>query len=154
MIRIGSWSCVGVVLCVAAASPAYAQLTAKPKVQPPRSIIVSTKQSELYGVVQDERGQPIDGAVVSAVGSTSVFAVSDHDGRFAFRSLPPGPYLVRAHLPQYLPVRGHVVQVNADGRTRTTIALMHRSDATDPPSILAAVEQWVQRGDMKGQQAV
>ena len=46
----------------------------------------------------------LSGAVVSALGSTSAFAVSNEDGHFTFRNLPAGPYLVRAHLQNYLPV--------------------------------------------------
>jgi TonB dependent receptor-like, beta-barrel/Carboxypeptidase regulatory-like domain len=88
--------------------------------------------------VQDDHGLPVAGAVVSAVGSTSVFAVSGEDGRFTFRSLPAGPYLVRAHLQNYLPARGQLVQVTPDAKSATTIALTRRSDATTTPSVVAA----------------
>ena len=49
---------------------------------------------ELNGVVKDELGKPLSGAVVSALGSTSAFAISNEDGHFTFRNLPPGPYLM------------------------------------------------------------
>jgi hypothetical protein len=137
MIRIGSWFYVGVIVC-AAASTAHAQLALKPQVRPISQIAPVVRHGELHGIVQDERAQPVAGAVVSAVGSTSAFAVSDREGRFTFRSLPPGPYLVRAHLQEYLPARGHVVQVNPDAKNATTIALTKRSEAADQPAVLAA----------------
>ena len=111
MIRIGPSCGVAVMVCVATAAPAHAQLALRSRVQPVSQITPAVRHGELHGIVQDERGQPVGGAVVSAVGSTSAFAVSDGDGRFTFRSLPPGPYLVRAHLQEYLPARGLVFQV-------------------------------------------
>ena len=137
MIRIGSWCSVGVMVCLAA-SPAHAQLALGPQVQPISQITPAVRHGELHGIVQDERGQPVADAVVSAVGSSSAFAVSGRDGRFTFRSLPPGPYLVRAHLQEYLPARARVIQVNPDAKKATTIALTRRSEAADPPPVLAA----------------
>jgi hypothetical protein len=137
MIRNRSWCSVGVLLCAAVASTAHAQL-APLRPQLSSSQAVGARHGELRGIVQDELGQPIAGAVVSAVGSTSVFAVSGADGRFTFRNLPAGPYLVRAHLQQYLPARGRLVHVTPDVKSATTIALTRRSDANSPPSVLAA----------------
>jgi hypothetical protein len=139
MIRNRSWCCVGaLVWCAAAASPADAQLVPRPQVSSSRAVASAVRHGELRGIVQDEQGQPVAGAVVSAVGSTSVFAVSGPDGRFTFRNLPAGPYLVRAHLQQYLPARGRLVQVTPDSKNATTIALTRRSDASSTPSVLSA----------------
>jgi hypothetical protein len=138
MVRIRLWCGVAFAVCFVAAPPAFAQLAQKPLLQQSSRGASSARQGEVYGVVQDEQGQPVSGAVVSAVGSTSVFAISDGDGRFALRSLPAGPYLVRAHLQEYLPARGHIVQVTPDARSNTTLALTRRSDAGDPPSVRAA----------------
>jgi outer membrane receptor protein involved in Fe transport len=93
---------------------------------------------ELQGVVTDDRGEPLSGAVVSALGNTTAFAVTDGAGRFAFRALPSGPYLVRAHLQGYVPPRAQVVQVAGAGRSTSAIALVRRSDTKNPPKILAA----------------
>jgi hypothetical protein len=138
MIRYRSWCYVGVLLCAAIASPAQAQLTPRPQLSSSQAVGPALRHGELRGLVQDEQGQPIAGAVVSAVGSTSVFAVSGADGSFTFRNLPAGPYLVRAHLQQYLPARGRVVQVAPDAKNATTIALTRRADATSAPTVLAA----------------
>ena len=144
MIRYRSWCCVGVLLCAATAlsaataSSAHAQLAPRTQLSSSQAVGSALRHGELRGIVQDEQGQPIAGAVVSAVGSTSVFAVSGADGRFAFRSLPAGPYLVRAHLQQYLPARGRLVQVAPDAKNATTIALTRRADAKSTPTVVAA----------------
>lgn len=139
MIRYRSWCCVGVLLCAGIASSAHAQLAPRPQVSSSQAVGSAVRHGELRGVVQDEQGQPIAGAVVSAVGSTSVFAVSGADGQFTFRSLPAGPYLVRAHLEQYLPARGRLVQVTPDAKNATTIALTRRADAKVPTVVAASV---------------
>jgi hypothetical protein len=126
-----------------AATPARAQVVALPQLALAPQLKASTvsapiKPSELNGVVKDELGKPLSGAVVSALGSTSAFAVSNNDGHFTVRNLPPGPYLVRAHLQNYLPSRGRVVQVAPDGRTTSTLELTRRPSDTVDPSVIAA----------------
>src|SRR6186713_1132299 len=144
MMRIRSWSCIGVIVwAVGAATPAHSQVVALPQlVLTPQFNASSTaapiKPSELNGVVKDELGKPLPGAVVSALGSTSAFAISDEDGHFTFRNLPAGPYLVRAHLQNYLPTRGRVVQVSPDGRSISTIELIRRAGDSTEPTVLAA----------------
>jgi hypothetical protein len=139
MIRKRSWCWAAAFVCAATASSAHAQLAPRPQVSSSQAVGSSLRHGELRGIVQDEQGQPIAGAVVSAVGSTSAFAVSGQDGRFTFRNLPAGPYLVRAHLQQFLPARGRLVQVIPDAQNATTIALTRRSDATTPAVVAASV---------------
>ena len=136
MIRICTrWWLPLVMVCVAVPAPALAQIALRPNLQAsPHSGTVS--QGELRGVVQDDRGASLAGAVVSALGSTTAFAVSDREGRFVFRSLPYGPYLLRAHLQGYLPARARIVQVN-NARTNWTLALAP-VEADGAPAILAA----------------
>ena len=138
MIRIGSRSWyLGVMVCAVATSPAYAQLAPRPELRLVSQTSFSA-QVELHGVVNDERGKPLSGAVVSALGVTTAFAVSDDEGRFVFRSLPPGPYLVRAHLRGYLLARGRFLHVTADSRNLPSITLSKQPDADEPPAVLAA----------------
>jgi hypothetical protein len=136
MIRICTrWWLPLVMVCVVTPRPAQAQLALPPILQAsPQAGVMS--QGELRGVVQDERGTSLPGAVISALGSTTAFAVSDREGRFVFRNLPYGPYLLRAHLQGYVPARARVVQVNGT-RNTFTLALAH-ADADGPPPILAA----------------
>jgi hypothetical protein len=136
MIRILRWCGAGIVVC-AVASPAFAQRAYLPK-GAPVSQVAAARLGELHGLVEDEKGQPLSGAIVSALGSTSAFAISDSNGRFTLRELPPGPYLVRAHLQEYVPSRGRIVQVNADARNTSTIALTRRADASTPPPVVSA----------------
>lgn len=124
-------------VCVASASSAFAQLALRPDLPHLQPIALTTTHGELHGVVRDGHGQPLRGAVVSALGATTAFAISDREGRYAFRDLPPGPYLIRAHLQGYLPQRGHIVQVNANAQASWAIALT-RTDPSKEPSVLEA----------------
>ena len=102
----------------------------------------SVTPGAIQGLVQDELGAPVSGAVVSALGASSAFAVSDRAGRFEIRSLPPGPYLVRAHLAGFVAPRGQVVRVQPSARASSSIAL-RRVTATaapaTPPVVPAAI---------------
>jgi len=51
----------------------------------------------IEGLVLDDRGQPLAGAVVSAMGETMTAVETDGDGRFRFGDLEPSEYVVRAH---------------------------------------------------------
>lgn len=125
-------------LCVAAAAaPASAQFDQR------RPAIVlahaaTTPQADIYGIVLDDEGRPLAGAVISAFGATTVFAVSDPAGRYAFRNVPYGPYLVRAHLQGYAPPRARVVQVNRASLTVSAIALSRHPGDTETVPVLAA----------------
>src|SRR6186997_227251 len=55
----------------------------------------------IEGVVSDERGGPLAGAMVSALGAKNGMAVTDSRGRFLIDSLPSGVYIVRVHLPGF-----------------------------------------------------
>lgn len=130
-----------VVFCVvAAATPVVAQ-------QRPQSEAVSQRtttrlsaptRAALRGTVTDDRGVPLAGVVVSALGSTSAFAVSDRQGRFTFRDITYGPYLVRAHLQDHLAARAALVQVNRASETMSTVVLTRRAAADEPAPVLAA----------------
>jgi hypothetical protein len=123
---------------VAVAAPAYAQLAHRPQApklqQSPNGSVIS---GELHGSIEDDKGQPLAGAVISALGSSIVVAISDREGRFAFRNLPAGPYLVRAHLQGFVPPRARVIQVTAGGRHLSTFSL-NRVGESETPAVLAA----------------
>ena len=138
MIRfVARWWMVGVMVC-AASVPAFAQRAVRPQIQPV-TMLAATAAGELHGVIEDDKGRPLAGAVVSALGSMTAFAVSDREGRFAFRNLPAGPYLVRAHLQGYAPARGRVIQVTGGNRSGYVIALTRSGDpADDTPVVMTA----------------
>jgi len=141
--RIGSWWSIGVMLWAGAAVPVHAQVLALPQIAiapqlRPGAVAPTTGPAELTGIVKDDAGKPLAGAVVSALGPISAFAISDSEGRFVLRNLAPGSYLVRAHLQNYLPVRGRVLQVIPDRRTSSTIELTRSPGESDEPKVLAA----------------
>lgn len=136
MTRLVTFLPVAVVVCVAGfVLPASAQVAA-PLPEPVGRMAAA--HGELQGVVTDELGEPLGGAVVSALGATTAFAVTDTAGRFAFRTLPPGPYLVRAHLQGFVPPRARVIQINAAARAISALALTRRAGPGEPARILAA----------------
>ena len=65
----------------------------------------------IRGVVNDERGAPVRGALVSAIGATMSSAITDQAGRFAIDALPAGDYVVRAHLTGFTASKRESVRV-------------------------------------------
>jgi hypothetical protein len=124
MKRLSMLSIAGLaVLCLSAVSHAQSA----PEVM---GRLASLSPGSIHGVVQDERGAPLAGAVVSALGATTAFAVSDRTGRFALRTLSPGPYVVRAHLLGFAVSRGQIVDVHPSSRASSSIALHHLAIAS------------------------
>ena len=90
----------------------------------------------IEGVVQDETGAPVGGAAVSALGATTAHSFTDRDGRFELQ-LTPGPYLVRAHFAGFVASRGQIIEVRANSRSSSSIAL--RRAVTPASSSLTAI---------------
>ena len=134
--RMTAFALVGslVLLCL----PVLARAQSAPQVRP-ITHLASIAAGSIQGTVQDEQGAPVVGAMVSALGATTAFALSDRSGRFELRTLSPGPYLVRAHLTGFVASRGQVIDVRPSGRTSSSIALRHVSSAVAVPfPVLAA----------------
>lgn len=100
----------------------------------PVTHMVSVAPGSIGGLVLDDRGAPIPGAVVSALGTTTAVAITDKGGRFELRTLTPGPYLVRAHLAGYVASRAQLVEVRSSARAASSISLRR----ANPPSLLTA----------------
>jgi Carboxypeptidase regulatory-like domain/TonB dependent receptor len=81
----------------------------------------------IQGSVSDDRGGPLAGAMVSALGATMAMAVTDTHGRFAIDSLPPGDYVVRVHLAGFISTRRDNVRVGTAPATVDRIEL-HKKD--------------------------
>jgi hypothetical protein len=79
----------------------------------------------INGTIVDEAGRPIGGVTVSAFGTAMVFAVTDTIGQFSLTSLPPGPYLVRAHREGFAASGRQVVDVTASSPSKFSLTL-HR----------------------------
>jgi hypothetical protein len=96
--------------------------------------VASLATGSIGGVVQDERGAPVAGATVSALGPKTAVAVTDRVGRFEFRTLAPGPYLIRAHVQGFAASRGQLVEVRASARSASSISLRRSAPALPVPS--------------------
>jgi hypothetical protein len=121
--RILTASCVGVLIALGSVPGAHAQHLAA--VPPPPGVV--------SGVVIDERGDPVAGAMVSAVGAVTVFAISDANGRFELTAPAAGAYLIRAHRKGFTAASGRTLDIGSGTRTSSTLTL-RRPD----PQILAA----------------
>ncbi|MEY4094454.1 MAG: hypothetical protein RLZZ53_1653 [Acidobacteriota bacterium] len=105
----------------------------------PVTKIAAAATGLIEGRVTDEHGQPLDGAVVSALGGASVFAVSDKTGAYSLKQLPPGPYLVRVHLAGFLAARSTMVNVRPSTRSASSFTLRREGTASAPRVTEAAV---------------
>ena len=94
--------------------------------------LAAASTGHIEGSVIDEAGKPLDGVVISALGNTTAFAVSDKTGQFTLRQLPPGPYLLRAHLEGFLAPRSTMVNVRPAGRSASTFTLRREAAAGAP----------------------
>ncbi len=130
-------SAVVLLVCAVHVAPVLAQHRPDPAAGAIRQL-AAVSEGDLRGTVLDAGGQPLAGAVVSVVGATSAFAVSERDGSFVFRHLPPGPYLLRAHLQGYTPPRARMVQVNGASQSVSTIAMGTRAGGDRQPRVLEA----------------
>jgi hypothetical protein len=92
--------------------------------------VAALASGAIRGQVQDEAGVPVAGALVSALGSATAVDVTDRTGRFELRSLPPGPYLVRARLSGFIAPRGQVVQVLPSGNALYSISVRRVNGAS------------------------
>jgi hypothetical protein len=109
---------------------------------------VSALSGSIEGRVVDERGVPLTGAMVFALGATTAAAVTDQRGVFALRALPAGSYWVRAHMSGFAPSRRQLVDVSAAGPARYSVTLQRTAalpvapgqppPPPPPPKLIAA----------------
>ena len=117
-----------VILCQFILSPAII-LSADD--EPPSSLVLASSSFDsgrLLGVVTDTAGAPIEGTIVSATGEGGVsVALCDSNGRFEFRSLRPGQYLLRTHSYGQDMKQRSLVEVKPGLSTVHSITLQHES---------------------------
>ena len=145
MIRLRSLigpAVVASLLC-ATASAQVRPADARPRADEWATRVARALSGSIEGIIQDEIGRPLGGAMVSALGATNALAMTDRFGRFSLRSLPPGAYLVRVHLPGYAASRRQMIQVRPTGPARFDVALRRvglrdELGMPDTPRVLAA----------------
>ena len=126
----------------ATVAPAYAQ--SRIPAAPARASIQGQQArlnlGSIQGVVTDDRGGPLAGAMVSALGAATLMATTDARGRFLIQPLPSGEYQLRVHLPGFVSTRRDRVRVNATTTADVNSIELRRAD--DAPlaarTILAA----------------
>lgn len=107
---------------------------------------VSAVRTTLSGTVIDERGGPVSSAMVTVAGATTAATVTDERGWFGIEQLPPGEYLLRAHLSGFTASPRTLVRVGSSAThqqlqvRRVTSPVGTAGDATLLPSrpIIAA----------------
>lgn len=67
----------------------------------------------IQGVVVDDRGAPLAGAMVSALGITSAMTTTDLRGRFVIEPLPSGQYVLRVNHAGFVATRREGIRVGA-----------------------------------------
>jgi TonB dependent receptor/Carboxypeptidase regulatory-like domain len=112
MARLTGLLAAASIVGLTAASPSAQTLGGRPATPP----ILQTQQARfaigsIQGVVSDDRGGPLPGALVSALGITSAMATTDGRGRFVIEPLPPGDYVLRVHLAGFAAGRRDRVRV-------------------------------------------
>ena len=81
----------------------------------------------IHGIVSDERGGPLAGALVSALGLTPSMATTDARGRFVIQPLAAGDYALRVRLQGFVTTRRDGVRVGPSAVEVAKI-LMYRVD--------------------------
>lgn len=131
LIRVASAAFIG-----AAASAAWpSAIFAQPSGERPSAPVLQTARLEgvaghITGVVSDDRGLPVSGAMVTVNGTTLEMTVSDERGWFSLDKLPDGEYLLRAQLKGFASSPRQVVYVGPAKRAAVHRLQLRRLDGT------------------------
>src|SRR5262249_12770910 len=141
-------SAAGVVALAAAASSSSAFAQQRAAAHPAEFRTVNAVMGGVIkGIVSDDRGGPLPGAMVSALGATMAMTVTDANGRFSLEKLPAGDYTLRAHLAGFAASRRETVRVGVTPasvyrlqlhRLETAVATTGTSTEVTARPILAA----------------
>ena len=95
-------------------------------------------RGRISGIVSDDRGGPLPGAMVSMLGVTMATTVADEAGQFTLDALPSGEYVLRAHMSGFAASPRQLVRV---GVSPTVYRLqLRRLDSTVGTSGAGPVE--------------
>jgi hypothetical protein len=101
----------------------------------------------IQGIVVDDRGGPLAGAMVSALGVTSAMTTTDARGRFVIQPLPSGQYVLRVNHTGYVSTRREGIRVGASASEIDRIQMRRADDALGSRRILAAGMASLPAGD-------
>src|SRR3954454_11402254 len=127
-------SAAGVLMIAGALSPSsgLAQQTV-PARAPEFRTVSAVLNGAIKGVVSDDVGGPLAGAMVSVLGTTVAMTVTDSNGRFALEKLPAGEDTLRAHLAGFAASRRENVLVSGTSASAYRLQL-RRLDAPVAPT--------------------
>ena len=108
------------------AGAASAQVLPVPVVQQAKLML-----GGIQGVVVDDHGSPLAGAMVSALGVTAAMSTTDVRGRFLIQPLPAGQYVLRVNRAGYVSARREGIRVGASNAEVDRIQ-MRRAGAPEP----------------------
>jgi len=131
----GLLAAAGIVVSTPAPGFAQSRVTQAPGQQ------VRLTLGSIQGTVIDDRGGPLSGAMVSALGAINGMATTDARGRFLIPSLPNGDYVLRIHLAGFVTTRRENVRVGATPATLEKIQMRRLDDTgvTKRPILAAGV---------------
>jgi Carboxypeptidase regulatory-like domain/TonB dependent receptor len=86
----------------------------------------------IQGIVSDEWGGPLPGALVSALGATMSMATTDARGRFVIQPLAAGDYVLRVHLAGFVAGRRDGVRVGPSPVDVAKIQLRRLDGGNEP----------------------
>jgi TonB dependent receptor-like, beta-barrel/Carboxypeptidase regulatory-like domain len=101
----------------------------------------------IQGVVVDDRGGPLAGAMVSALGVTSAMTTTDMRGRFVLQPLASGQYVLRINHAGFVSTRREGIRVGAAASDVDRIQLRRAEEALAGRPILAAGMTSLPAGD-------
>ena len=141
-------SAAGVLMIAGALGPSsgLAQQTV-PARAPEFRNVSAVLNGAIKGVVSDDVGGPLAGAMVSVLGTTVAMTVTDSNGRFSLEKLPAGEYTLRAHLAGFAASRREYVRVGVTPasiyrlqlhKLEAAVATTGTTDAVTARPILAA----------------
>ena len=131
--RVVTTAAVGGLIVLASAASSVAQHRSGLFGQPTGQVAAFIPGA-IQGTVKDPAGDPVAGALVTAIGGSTRIALTDDEGRFEFVALPPGPYTLRAHIRGYVTPAPIRVDVTPNGRAVSTFSI---HGAGSPPVLLA-----------------
>ena len=104
-----------------------------------RSVVQNEDLGQISGVVTDVSGLPLTAALISVSGASgSVLTGCDAEGRFKLQALPPGVYLLRAHLSGFTTTRRYLITVESGSVILRSISLRRISNSKKSASKILA----------------
>jgi len=117
-----------------------------------RSIVQNEDLGQISGIVTDVSGLPLTAALISVSGeSGSVLTGCDAEGRFKLQALPPGVYLLRAHLSGFTTARRYLITVEPGSVILRSISLRRISNSEKSASKILASGFPISFSDESGQ---